>query len=153
MYDAQLARLGRPYKDIYVETSFGKTHLIETGNPQGEPLLVFHGGNATTAYNLLACDFLFEDFYILAVDIIGHPGKSAENSLPASGYDYGRWAGEVIDRLGFDRISLFGGSFGGVIERAEKIIPNCKTYLLRGRGHMHFLTDEEKKMIVDFLLE
>jgi len=71
------------------------------------------GGNATTAYNLLACDFLFEDFYILAVDIIGHPGKSAENSLPASGYDYGRWAGEVIDRLGFDRISLFGGSFGG----------------------------------------
>ena len=45
----------------------------------------------------------------MAVDIIGHPGKSAENSLPASGYDYGRWAGEVIDRLGFDRISLFGG--------------------------------------------
>ena len=74
-------------------------------------------------YNFLACDFLFEDFYILAVDIIGHPGKSAENSLPASGYDYGRWAGEVIDQLGFDRISLFGGSFGGVIERAEKIIP------------------------------
>lgn len=59
----------------------------------------------------------------------------------------------MIDQLGFDRISLFGGSFGGVIERAEKIIPNCKTYLLRGRGHMHFLTDEEKKMIVDFLLE
>ena len=51
LYDAQLARLGRPYKDIYVETSFGKT------------------------------------------------------------------------------------------------------YLLRGRGHMHFLTDEEKRMIVDFLLE
>ena len=45
LYDAQLARLGRPYKDIYVETSFGKTHLIETGNLQGEPLLVFHGGN------------------------------------------------------------------------------------------------------------
>ena len=34
---------------------------------------------------------------------------------------------------------------------AEKIIPNCRTYLLRGRGHMHFLTDEEKKMIADFL--
>ena len=47
--------------------------------------------------------------------------------------------------------TLFPGA--GVIERAEKIIPNCKTYLLRGRGHMHFLTDEEKKMIVDFLLE
>ena len=45
---------------------------------------------------------------------------------------------------------LFPGK--GVIERAQKIIPNCTTYLLEGRGHMNFLTDEEKKMIVDFLI-
>ncbi len=45
---------------------------------------------------------------------------------------------------------LFPGK--DVIERAEKIIPNCRTYLLEGRGHMNFLTDDEKKMIVDFLL-
>ena len=38
-----------------------------------------------------------------------------------------------------------------IIPRAKKIIPNCKTYLLKHRGHMHFLSDEEKKMIVDFL--
>ena len=235
LYDAQLSRLTLPYRDIYVDTSFGKTHLIETGNFDKEPLLVFHGGNATTAYNLLTCDFLFEDFHIYAVDIIGHPGKSAERSLPASGYDYGLWAGEVIEALGFEKIRLFGGSFGGgiiaktmcvvpdkveravlyipagisnapairtddicqtaklsinyvkvktampsnvdadkmkkclasalvmgaekdclfpgpgVIRRAKRIIPNCKTCLLRGRGHMHFLTDEEKKMIVVFL--
>lgn len=269
LYDAQLSRIACPYTDIYVDTSFGKTHLIETGDRQKDPLLVFHGGNATTAYNLLACDFLFRDFHICAVDTIGHPGKSAETSLPASGYDYGLWAGEVIDALGFDRIRLFGGSFGGgiiaktmcavpdkvekavlyipagirnapairsadmmfpmimywitkmdkwlrqcflpmaitmdnvtddiyqtaklsidyvkiktampsdvdedrmqkclapalvmaaekdclfpgqgVIERAEKIIPNCRTYLLRDRGHMHFLTEEEKRMIVEFL--
>ena len=44
---------------------------------------------------------------------------------------------------------LFPGR--GVIERAERIIPNCKTYLLEGRGHMDFLTEGEKKMIVDFL--
>lgn len=269
LYDAQLSRIACPYTDIYVDTSFGKTHLIETGDRQKDPLLVFHGGNATTAYNLLACDFLFRDFHIYAVDTIGHPGKSAETSLPASGYDYGIWAGEVIDALGFDRIRLFGGSFGGgiiaktmcavpdkvekavlyipagirnapairsadmmfpmimywitkkdkwlrqcflpmaitmdnvtddiyqtaklsidyvkiktampsdvdedrmqkclapalvmaaekdclfpgqgVIERAEKIIPNCRTYLLRDRGHMHFLTEEEKRMILEFL--
>ncbi|MCR5686890.1 MAG: alpha/beta hydrolase [Lachnospiraceae bacterium] len=45
---------------------------------------------------------------------------------------------------------LFPGK--GVLERAQKIIPNCETYLLKGRGHMNFLTDEEKKMIVNFLL-
>lgn len=46
---------------------------------------------------------------------------------------------------------LFPGK--DVIERAERIIPSCKTYLLEGRGHMNALTDVEKKMIVDFLLE
>ena len=51
--------------------------------------------------------------------------------------------------MGAEKDCLFPGP--KVIERAKKIIPNCQTYLLRGRGHMHFLTDEEKKMIVEFL--
>ena len=73
LYDRQLQRLELPYSDIWVKTSFGETHLVETGNLLGEPLLVFHGGNATTAYNLLFCDFLMKDFHIYAVDSIGHP--------------------------------------------------------------------------------
>ena len=271
LYDSQLSRLNNPWKDVYVDSSFGMTHIVETGNFLGEPLLVFHGGNATTAYNLLSCDFIMNDFHIYAVDMIGHPGKSAETSLPAKGYDYGKWVGEVIDGLKYDKISLFGGSFGagviaktmcvcpdkvnrvvlyvpsgiknapainsasmmlpmiaywvtgkdkwlkkcmlpmainednitddiyetaklsidyikvktgmpsdvdeelmkkctsptlvmaaekdclfpgkGVIERAKRIIPNCETYLLEGRGHMNFLKEDEKKMIVDFLLK
>lgn len=269
LYEEQLKRLKNKYEDTYIDTSFGKTHLIETGNFSGVPLLVFHGGNATTAYNLLACDFLMKDFHIYAVDTIGHPGKSAEVSLSHRNYDYGKWAAEVIEKLGYERIACFGGSFGAgiiaktmcvapskiekvvlyvpsgisnapainsmsmmmpmimywithndrwfkkcilpmaieegnitddilktaklsidfskvktgmpsnvlekdmkkckaetlvmaaekdclfpakkVIKRAEKIIENCTTYLLEKRGHMHFLTENEKQMIVDFL--
>lgn len=58
LYDRQLERLSVPLQDIYVDTSFGKTHIVETGNLSGVPLLVFHGGNATTAYNLIVCSFL-----------------------------------------------------------------------------------------------
>ena len=270
LYDSQLSRLTIPWKDIYVDTSFGKTHIIETGNMQGKPLLFFHGGNSTSAYTLLTLDFIMNDFHIYAVDTIGHPGKSAETTLSPKNYDYGKWAGELIDKLGYESMCLFGGSFGagiiaktmcvvpdkikrvviyvpsgiknapavnsfkmmipmimfwitgkdkwlkkvflplaiteenitddiletarlsilhskvktgmpsnvdeelmnkcnaptlvmaaekdclfpgyGVIERAKQIIPNCETYLLKGRGHMNFLTDVEKKMIVDFLL-
>lgn len=268
LYDKQLARLKIFYRDIYVDTAFGKTHLIETGNPNGKPLLMFHGGNATTAYNLLVSSFLLDDFHVYAVDTIGHPDKSAEISLSATNYDYGKWASEVISALGFKKIACFGGSFGAgiiakamcvapakiekvvlyvpsgiknapainlvgmafpmvlywitgqqkwlkkcilpmavtednididtfetakcsidnakikagmpsnvkpvdmrqclaptlvlageydcmfpadlVIPQAEKIIPNCTTYLLKGRGHMHVLTEAEKQKIIDF---
>lgn len=270
LYDKQLKRVDETCEDIYIDTSFGITHLIETGNKSGSPLLVFHGGNATTAYNLLACNFLMKDFHIYAVDTIGHPGKSAEVSLSPNNYDYGKWAAEVIEKLGYENISCFGGFFGAgiiaktmcvapdkmkkvvlyvpsgisnapainsmcmmfpmimywithrdkwlkkcmlpmaiveenitediyetaklsidfskvktgmpsnvdsedmkkcnaptlvmaaekdclfpakqVIPRATKIINNCTTYLLESRGHMHHLTDYEKKMIVDFLI-
>ena len=125
LYDRQLERLSVPYEDVYIRTSFGKTHIIETGSLTGEPLLVFHDGNATTAYNLLACDFLFEDFHIYAVDTIGHPGKSSETCLSAFGYDYGKWAGEVIDALGYEKMSLFGGSFGaGIIAKTMCVVPD-----------------------------
>lgn len=115
LYDKQLLKLNMPFSDIYVKTLFGKTHLVEIGNKKGKPLLVFHGGNATTAYNLLMCNFLLNDFHIYAVDTIGHPGKSDEVCLSHKGYDYGKWAGEVINKIGYDSISCLGGSFGGGI--------------------------------------
>lgn len=115
LYNKQLAKLNMPFIDIYVETSFGKTHIIEIGNKDGKPLLVFHGGNSTTAYNLLMCRFLLEDFHVYAVDTIGHPGKSAEVCLSHRGYDYGKWANEVITQLGYESMLCFGGSFGGGI--------------------------------------
>ena len=124
LYDNQLNRLGILYKDKWISTSFGQTHLVETGNFDGIPLLVFHGGNATTAYNLLTCDFLFKDFHIYAVDSIGHPGKSAEVSLSHINYDYGKWVSDVIDGLGFSKIACFGGSFGaGIIAKAMCVVP------------------------------
>ena len=115
LYDRQLAKLQLPFSDIYADTSFGKTHIVDTGNKEGRPLLVFHGGNSTSSYNLLLCRFLLADFHIYAVDTIGHPGKSDEVCLSPRGYDYGRWAGEVIEKIGYDRIACFGGSFGGGI--------------------------------------
>lgn len=115
LYNNQLSKLNCEYNDIYVKTSFGETHIVETGNFDGAPLLVFHGGNSTTAYNLLSCSFLLKDFHIYAVDIIGHPGKSADVSLSPRGYNYGKWASEVIDGLNIKKLRCIGVSFGGGI--------------------------------------
>lgn len=131
LYEEQIKKLDVPYTDIYVKTSFGLTHLIEIGNQNGKPLLIFHGGNSTTSYNLLMCKFLLKDFHIYAVDTIGHPGKSDEVSLSAKNYDYGKWASEVITEIGYEKINCFGCSFGGGIvaklmcvapEKIEKVV-------------------------------
>lgn len=50
-----------------------------------------------------------------------------------------------------ERDCLFPGK--GVIERAKRVIPNCETYFWEGCGHMNFLSEDEKKMIVDFFVE
>ena len=136
LYEEQLRLLNTPYSDIYIDTDFGKTHLIEIGKMTGKPLLVFHGGNTTTAYNLYLFRFLLEEFHIYAVDTIGHPGKSAEIILSAKSLSYGQWASQVVSQLGFTEMSILGCSYGGgivsklievspeKIERAVLVVPS-----------------------------
>ena len=124
LYDAQLEKLGARFNDIFIDTRFGKTHIVETGNMEGKPLLLLHGGNATTAYNLLSFRFLFEEFHVYAADIIGHPGKSAETCLAPESDDYGFWLSDVISALGFETVRCCGGSYGaGVLAKAIRVAP------------------------------
>lgn len=170
LYDRQIEELNIPYKDLYVDTSFGKTHLIECGNLNGKPLLVFHGGNSTTAYNLKYSEFLFRDFHIYAVDTIGHPGKSSENVLSPNGQDYGKWAVEVIKALKYEKMMCFGSSYGAgilvkamcvaseVIEKSVLIVPsaikNAPLYKSMNMAFpmiMYWLTHKEKWLVKCFL--
>lgn len=154
LYDRQLLKLGKPFADIFVKTSFGKTHVVETGDSGAPPLLVFHGGNSTTAYNLLMCRFLLEDFHIYAVDLIGHPGKSDEVCLSSRGYDYGQWASEVITQLGYDKMACFGGSFGGgVLAKLLCAAPEkvAKAVLVVPAGINNALPLSSVKMMVPLL--
>lgn len=115
LYNRQLKSLNVEYEDLTVETRFGQSHLIKLGNPNGKPLLLFHGGNSTTPYYLAGFTALFEHFCIYAIDTIGHPGKSAQTILSATSMEYGEWASDVIDSLGFHKMNCIGGSFGGGI--------------------------------------
>lgn len=170
LYDKQIEELNITYKDLYVDTSFGKTHLIECGNLDGKSLLVFHGGNATTAYNLKHCSFLLRDFHIYAVDTMGHPGKSAENVLSPNGQDYGKWAVEVIKALKYEKMMCFGGSYGAgvlvkamcvapeVIEKSVLLVPSAiknaplyKSMSMAFPMMMYWLTHKEKWLIKCFL--
>jgi len=113
LYDKQVSALNIDFKDIFVDTRFGETHLLKTGNPNGKPILLFHGGNSTTPYYLRDFLSLKNEYLIYAADIIGHPGKSAETVLSAKNLEYGVWASDVIDGLEFKQMICMGGSYGG----------------------------------------
>jgi pimeloyl-ACP methyl ester carboxylesterase len=115
LYDEQLLSLGIEFEDIYVDTRFGITHLIRTGNPDGKPVILFHGGNSTAPYYLRDFLFLRDQYLIYAPDTMGHPGKSAHTVLSARNVEYGEWASDVIDGLGLQQVICIGGSYGGGI--------------------------------------
>lgn len=115
LYEQQIAGLGVDYEDKFVETRFGRTHILITGKTKGVPILLFHGGNSTAAYSLKQNLHLLENHLVLAVDTIGHPGKSDQKVLSSTNLDYGKWASDVIDSLGYEQIYCFGESFGGGI--------------------------------------
>lgn len=124
LYDQQVEALELPYQDMFLETSFGKTHLIELGKPDGKPLLVFHRGNTSSAYNLHQFKFLLKDFHTYALDSIGQPGKSAEIVLSPKNLDYGKWAKQVIEQLHFSKMLVLGGSYGaGIITKLIATAP------------------------------
>lgn len=115
LYDRQVEQLGMGHEDLYVATRFGTTHMLKLGNPKGEPVLLFHGGNSTAPHTLLQSRFLMKDHMVYAPDIIGHPGKSHQRQLSSNTLAYGQWASGVIDALGYPSMNCMGGSFGGGI--------------------------------------
>ena len=119
-----MKNLDRPFEDIYVQTRYGQTHVVNIGNKNSIPLVFLHGGNSLTP-DMLKSDFpLLEKFNVFAIDTIGHPGKSDETRLSSDDLSYGFWLLDIIDELQFEKIRIYAGSFGaGIAIRLATVAP------------------------------
>ncbi|PTM59768.1 alpha/beta fold hydrolase [Desmospora activa] len=115
LYNKQLAKLKIEYKTTQIDTRFGSTHVIITGPEHAPPVLLFQGGNTTNPYILEKFLPLAKHFRLYAPDTVGHPGKSAQNSLSPRDTSYGKWAVDIMDGLGLAQASVVGTSWGGGI--------------------------------------
>lgn len=124
LYGRQLKRIGVPFESLYVPTRFGQTHVLTGGRPDGIPVLIFHGGNSTNPHSLIYHVSLAEQFRLYAPDTMGHPGLSAQTVLSSKNTEYGQWASDVIDGLGFSQMVCMAGSFGsGALIRLMEYAP------------------------------
>lgn len=115
LYNGKLKELDISYQSVFVETSFGDTHIIKTGNPASPPLILIHGSNGCAPVALDCYPNLSSKYQVFAIDVLAQPNRSAEVRLSMKDDSYGKWINEVIVELGLSNVVLAGFSFGGLI--------------------------------------
>ena len=115
LYDQKLDELNIDFEYLKVETSFGETNIIATGDPLNPPIIIVHGSNGCAPVALETYPNLSRKFRVYAVDVLAQPNKSAETRLSMKDNSYGKWMNEIIDRLNLDSVTMAGFSFGGLV--------------------------------------
>ncbi|MCH5235788.1 MAG: alpha/beta hydrolase [Muribaculaceae bacterium] len=106
-------------KEIEIEGL--KLHYEESGNPEGNPVVILHGWgcNLTTVKSI--ANYLSDKMRVIIIDLPGH-GKSQEPKEIFGSDDFADIILKLIDRLELKQPSLIGHSFGGrtIIAMASK---------------------------------
>ncbi|NRF94544.1 hypothetical protein HQN89_26925 [Paenibacillus frigoriresistens] len=75
-YDRTLQEWEVPVESKYLDTSFGKTHVLISGPEDAEPLILLHGFGFSSTMWIENVKPLSERYCIYAVDFIGDINKS-----------------------------------------------------------------------------
>lgn len=115
LYDEKLESLNIDYAYQTVNTSFGATNLIVTGNPENPPLIIVHGSNGCAPIALETWPNLAKAYQVFAVDVLAQPNKSTETRLSMQDDAYGKWMNEIIHQLNLEAVTMAGFSFGRLV--------------------------------------
>lgn len=115
-----------------IETKFGITHIVDSGDQDKPVLLLFHGvGDNSAMMWIFNAKALSENYRVIAVDAIGGPGKSIPNENYGKQFNQTEWITELLDLLDIEKAHAAGVSYGCYLvqhlkieipDRIEKII-------------------------------
>ncbi|MGE6610576.1 alpha/beta fold hydrolase [Peribacillus sp. NPDC076916] len=124
-YDNYLKSFDFDVEQIYVDTSYGKTHILVAGPPDGKPIFIFQGGNCINPMTLSWFLPLVDKYRVYAPDTIGHPGYSSESRISAKDNSFAQWIKELMDYFNIDSSAFVGPSYGaGIILRLATFMPD-----------------------------
>jgi len=114
-YEGLVEQIKIPCSSRYVETRFGRTHMLVCGQEDAEPILLVQAvaGIAPLWRNQLPA--LAKHFRVYALDTVGQPGLSAPNppSYINTKSEFSDWLIDVLDELNIGKAHLAGVSAGG----------------------------------------
>jgi pimeloyl-ACP methyl ester carboxylesterase len=139
----QVARADEPklqFREI-AATDGTPLNVVETGNPQGQPVLLLHGYSQSylSFHEQLADPQLQARFRLVAMDLRGHggSGKPWTSEAYAGHLPWARDLRRVIETLGLDRPVIVGWSFGGFVamDYVREYGPQAVTALVLTGSH------------------
>jgi pimeloyl-ACP methyl ester carboxylesterase len=114
-YEDTLATIEIPVESLYVDTRFGRTHLLVAGPADAPPLLLLPGVAGCAPLWRRQLPALSRQFRVYAVDIPGQPGRSDPHPPSFLNDDFSDWLRDLLDGLGHPRSHVAGVSVGAWI--------------------------------------
>ncbi|WP_340610365.1 alpha/beta fold hydrolase [Xenorhabdus bharatensis] len=99
-----------------VSTRYARISVLDSGG-NGLPVLFIHGNSSSKEIFRHQVEYFKKDYRVLALDLPGH-GASSNASEPRKAYSmpaYARTVIEVLEKIGINRVVIFGWSLGGHI--------------------------------------
>lgn len=112
-YTQALAAWPVPMTEHWLDTRLGPTFAISCGPEHAPPLVLLHGSQANSAAWVPDVADWSRHFRLVALDMVGEPGRSARVRPPLSGDAHSLWLDDVFEALGLHRFAIVGTSLGG----------------------------------------
>lgn len=134
IYENRMAQWPVPYESRYINTRYGKVHVIISGAKDAPPIFLLHASAMASwswVYNIKGLNKYYRTY---AIDTIGDAGRSALEDIkkyPNDGKALSELYSEIMNTLGVQKAYFIGASQGGFIStnmalyapgRVEKLI-------------------------------
>ena len=118
IYDTHVAGWPQGTEDIYVDTEFGKVHVLACGSEANPPLVMIHAASMGAFSWHENLEPLIENYRIYSIDNIGEGNKSRLSDVlefPKTQKEIADHFASIMDGLGVDSAPVFGASNGGFV--------------------------------------
>lgn len=112
-YDSAMTLWNVPYEESFVETSYGKSHVLVSGKQDGHPVILLPGlfGDATMWYPNVGD--LSKNYRVYSIDMLNYGGKGQPaGRVIRDIHDYKRWLIQIMDHYQLEKAALAGVSYG-----------------------------------------
>lgn len=115
LYNEKLKSLKIDYTEIDIDTPYGRTRVVKTGNKDNKPIVMFHGFNAGSPITLEAVKDLNKEYCLYVIETIGQATKSEGDVMNIKDDSFAIWANLILEKLQLNHVNVIGISYGAFI--------------------------------------